>query len=137
MLQITKSLSIALTEIEMTAIHSQGAGGQNVNKVASAIHLRFDIGASSLPYTYKERLLNLNDQRITKDGIVIIKSQSHRTQDQNREEALQRLQQLIHSITTLPKPRRPTKPTRSSQRKRLDSKTKRSAVKALRKPIDE
>jgi ribosome-associated protein len=137
MLKITKSLSIALTEIEMSAIRSQGAGGQNVNKVASAIHLRFDIGASSLPDVYKERLLNLNDQRITKDGIVIIKAQSHRTQDQNREEALQRLQQLIHSITTLPKPRRPTKPTRSSQRKRLDSKTKRSAVKALRKPIDE
>ena len=137
MLKITKSLSIAPTEIEMTAIRSQGAGGQNVNKVASAIHLRFDIEASSLPDAYKERLLNLNDQRITKDGIVIIKAQSHRTQDQNREEALQRLQELIHSITTLPKPRRATKPTRSSQRKRLDSKTKKSAVKALRKPIDE
>jgi ribosome-associated protein len=128
----------------MTAIRSQGAGGQNVNKVASAIHLRFDIGDSYLPDTYKECLLNLNDKRITKDGIVIIKdgiviikAQSDRTQDQNREEALQRLQELIHSITTLPKPRRATKPTRSSQRKRLDSKTKKSAVKALRKPIDE
>ena len=97
MLQITKSLSIALTEIEITAIRSQGASGQNVNKVASAIHLRFDIGASSLPNAYKERLLNLNEQRITKDGIVIIKAQSHRTQDQNREEALQRLQPTFRS----------------------------------------
>jgi ribosome-associated protein len=136
-LVINEKVKISLNEVEMSAVRSQGAGGQNVNKVASAIHLRFDIGASSLPDAYKERLLNLNDQRITKDGIVIIKAQSHRTQDQNRDEALERLQQLIYSITTLPKPRRPTKPTRSSQRKRLDSKTKRSAVKALRKPIDE
>jgi ribosome-associated protein len=135
MLHISENVRIPAREIEISAIRAQGAGGQNVNKVSSAIHLRFDIGASSIPDLYKERLRKLNDQRITKDGVVVIKAQQHRSQDKNREEALRRLQKLIRSVAVSPKQRKPTKPTRSSQKKRLDSKTKRGAVKLTRTKV--
>jgi ribosome-associated protein len=136
MLKITDRTAIPLNEIELSAIRAQGAGGQNVNKVATAIHLRFDITASSLSPLYKERLLTLGDSRITKDGIIIIKAQQHRTQEQNREDALNRLQELIKSVTALPKTRKPTKPSRSAKKKRLDSKAKRGQIKSLRGNID-
>ena len=132
MLQISIGVSIPAREIEISAIRAQGAGGQNVNKVSSAIHLRFDINASSLPDTYKERLLGLRDQRVSKDGVIVIKAQQYRSQEKNREEALQRLQELVRSVAVSRKKRKPTKPTRSSQRKRLDSKTRRGAVKLMR-----
>jgi ribosome-associated protein len=132
MLQITNRTAIPLSEIELSAVRSQGAGGQNVNKVATAIHLRFDINASSLSPLYKERLLNLNDSRITKEGIVIIKAQQHRTQEQNREDALDRLKDLVKSVTITPKKRKPTKPSKTAKRKRLDSKAKRGQIKSLR-----
>ncbi len=135
MLQISNNVAIPAREIEINAIRAQGAGGQNVNKVSSAIHLRFDIGASSIPGFYKERLLKLKDQRITKDGVIVIKAQQHRSQEMNKEEALKRLQQLIKSVAVSPKKRKLTKPTRSSQKKRLDSKTRRGAVKLARTKI--
>jgi ribosome-associated protein len=132
MLQITNKTAIPLSEIEISAVRSQGAGGQNVNKVATAIHLRFDINAASLSPLFKERLLNLSDRRITKDGVVIIKAQQYRTQEQNKADALQRLQEIIRQVTITAPKRKATKPSSSAQRKRMDSKTKRSQVKALR-----
>ena len=113
-------------------MRAQGAGGQNVNKVSSAVHLRFDIAASSLPEPVKERLLAVGDQRITTDGVVVIKAQTHRSQDKNRAEALQRLQELVDSVATPPKPRKPTKPTKASKERRLQGKTQRGEVKAGR-----
>lgn len=135
MLQISNTVFISEREIEISAVRSQGAGGQNVNKVASAIHLRFDIKASSLPAHYKHRLLQLNDQRITQDGVIIIKAQEYRSQEQNREAALRRLQDLIRNAVVIPKKRKLSKPTRSSQAKRLDSKSKRSQIKAMRAKV--
>ena len=133
MLTITAKLSIPLSEIEIKAVRSQGAGGQNVNKVSSAIHLRFDVRASSLPDAIKERLLLLHDQRLTRDGELVIKAQEHRSQEQNLDEALDRLRQLILRVAVLPKRRRPTQPTRSSQIRRLEGKTLRGRIKAARK----
>ena len=131
-LNITDHLKLIEEEIEFNPIRSQGSGGQNVNKVSTAIHLRFNIHASSLPEFYKQRLLSLKDKRISKDGDIIIKAQSYRTQEKNKNDALNRLVELIKAAGITRKKRRPTKPTRNSQRKRLDNKTRHSRLKALR-----
>ncbi|MGB3725684.1 MAG: alternative ribosome rescue aminoacyl-tRNA hydrolase ArfB [Glaciecola sp.] len=136
MLRITNNISIGLDEVQLSAIRAMGSGGQNVNKVSSAIHLKFDIKQSSLPEVYKERLLAMSDSRITKDGVVVIKAQIHRTQEKNKENALARLTQLIKSVTVEEKPRRATRPTLGAKRRRLDSKKRDGITKSLRKKVD-
>ena len=131
------SVTVAPEEVEFTAIRAQGAGGQNVNKVSNAVHLRFDIGASSLPEAVRERLRRLGDQRISKDGVIVIKAQQSRSLEQNRAIALRRLQELVDSVAVAPKARRPTRPTGGSVVRRLESKTRRATIKANRGKIVE
>ena len=136
MIFITHSISLNDSEVDISAIRAQGAGGQNVNKVASAIHLRFDITASSLSDTQKTRLLETKDSRITKDGVFVVKAQQFRTQERNKVDAIERLQNFIKQATYVNKARKANKPSRSAKRKRVDKKTQRGATKALRGKVD-